>query len=59
MRRGRTSQHKRDLYAQIVSNLSTRLGLRKEDVMIVLFENELIDWSFGDSIVQVAPPEGG
>jgi 4-oxalocrotonate tautomerase len=55
--RGRPARQKRDLYHNIVDNLGSRLGLRKEDAMIVLFENEQIDWSFGAAEAQLAPPE--
>lgn len=48
MRAGRTNEKKKALYRTIAENLNTRLGLRKQDVMIVIAENELIDWSFGN-----------
>ncbi len=55
MRSGRTVEKKRALYRTIAENLNARLGLRKQDVMIVLTENELIDWSFGNGEAQYVP----
>lgn len=54
MRAGRPDGKKRALYRAIAENLHTRLGVRKQDVMIVLAENESIDWSFGDGEAQYA-----
>jgi phenylpyruvate tautomerase PptA (4-oxalocrotonate tautomerase family) len=50
-RRGRTIEQKQSLYANVAARLET-LGIRKSDVMIVLQENGLEDWSFGDGIAQ-------
>lgn len=52
MRAGRTVEKKKALYRAIADNLYTRLNVRREDVMIVLTENELIDWSFGNGEAQ-------
>jgi phenylpyruvate tautomerase PptA (4-oxalocrotonate tautomerase family) len=52
MRGGRTVEKKKALYRAIAGNLHDRLGVRREDVMIVLAENELIDWSFGNGEAQ-------
>ncbi|MGN6304984.1 MAG: tautomerase family protein [Mesorhizobium sp.] len=52
MRAGRTVEKKKALYRAIADNLHTRLGVRRQDVMIVLTENELIDWSFGNGEAQ-------
>lgn len=54
-RRGRTDDLKRALYAAIVRNLSRDAGIRPEDVLIVLTENDPVDWSFGNGIAQYAP----
>ncbi len=54
-RRGRTDDLKRALYAAIVRNLKRDAGVRPEDVLIVLTENDLADWSFGNGIAQYAP----
>ena len=48
MRAGRTVEKKKALYRAIAGNIHDRLGVRREDVMVVLTENELIDWSFGN-----------
>jgi phenylpyruvate tautomerase PptA (4-oxalocrotonate tautomerase family) len=52
MRAGRTIEKKKALYRTIADNLHARLNVREEDVMIVLTENELIDWSFGNGEAQ-------
>ena len=54
MRAGRPNEKKRALYRTVAENLHMRLGVRKQDVMIVLAENESIDWSFGDGEAQYA-----
>jgi len=45
--RGRTIEQKQALYAQIVQRLESPAGIASDDVMIVLTENNLEDWSFG------------
>ncbi len=55
LRRGRSEDLKRSLYAAIVRNLSRDAGVRPEDVLIVLTENDPVDWSFGNGIAQYAP----
>ena len=52
LRQGRTVEMKQALYRRIVSNLAERPGLRPEDVLICLVENELADWSFGHGEAQ-------
>ncbi|GLH73970.1 tautomerase family protein [Geothrix limicola] len=47
LRSGRTVEMKQALYRKIVDNLAANPGLRPEDVLICLVENELADWSFG------------
>lgn len=54
LKRGRTPAQKKALYAAIAEKLGARLGWRKEDVMVILTENDLIDWSFGNGEAQVA-----
>ena len=54
LRHGRTPDMKRALYKAIAHGMQTQLGLRRQDVMIVMRENELIDWSFGDGEAQLA-----
>lgn len=55
LRRGRSEDLKRSLYAAIARNLSRDAGVRPEDVLIVLAENDPVDWSFGNGIAQYAP----
>jgi hypothetical protein len=38
---------KRALYRRIAANLGNDPGLRAQDVLIALVENDLADWSFG------------
>lgn len=45
--RGRTTEAKQALYRAVAQRLATSPGLRPEDVMIVLTEVGLDDWSFG------------
>jgi phenylpyruvate tautomerase PptA (4-oxalocrotonate tautomerase family) len=52
LRSGRTNEQKQALYARIAAHLEEAAGVRPEDVMVTLIENELIDWSFGNGIAQ-------
>ncbi|WP_257311893.1 tautomerase family protein [Geothrix fuzhouensis] len=52
LRKGRTVEMKQALYRRIVENLAKDPGLRSEDVMISLMENDLADWSFGKGEAQ-------
>ena len=45
--RGRTTEIKQALYRTIVDRLAKSPGIRPDDVMIVLTEVGLDDWSFG------------
>ena len=49
---GRTVEMKQAFYKRIVDGLSTRLGLRKEDVLINLVEVAKENWSFGNGVAQ-------
>ena len=51
-RKGRTVEMKQALYRRIVENLAKDPGLRPQDVMICLVENDLADWSFGNGEAQ-------
>ena len=51
-RKGRTVEMKQALYRRIVANLAGNPGLRPEDVLICLLENDLADWSFGNGEAQ-------
>ena len=52
LRKGRTVEMKQALYRRIVTNLAANPGLRPEDVLICLVENDLADWSFGKGEAQ-------
>jgi phenylpyruvate tautomerase PptA (4-oxalocrotonate tautomerase family) len=52
LRKGRTVAMKQALYRRIVENLAIQPGLRPEDVLICLVENDLADWSFGNGEAQ-------
>jgi 4-oxalocrotonate tautomerase family enzyme len=54
MKRGRSDEQKRALYRRITELLSERTGVEPRNVLIVLAENELIDWSFGNGEAQIA-----
>ncbi len=45
--RGRTTEAKQAFYARLAGLLHERVGVRAEDVAIVLTENAREDWSFG------------
>ena len=51
-RSGRPPEKKRALYRAIADNVHEATGTRVEDVMIVLSENDAIDWSFGNGVAQ-------
>jgi phenylpyruvate tautomerase PptA (4-oxalocrotonate tautomerase family) len=55
LRRGRTPTRKRALYRAIAENIRDATGTPIEDVMVVLTENDPIDWSFGGGIAQYSP----
>ncbi len=57
LRRGRAPEKKRALYRAIADNVHAATGTRVEDVMVVLTENDAIDWSFGGGIAQYAPAD--
>ncbi len=45
---GRTTDMKRAFYKAVADGLHTRLGVRREDVMINLVEVKKENWSFGN-----------
>jgi 4-oxalocrotonate tautomerase len=55
LRAGRTNDQKRALYAHLAEIAARKAGMRPQDIMIVLSENTLPDWSFGNGIAQYAP----
>jgi 4-oxalocrotonate tautomerase len=55
LKSGRSDSLKQLLYQAIVRELARNPGVRPEDVMIVLRENESADWSFGNGVAQLLP----
>jgi 4-oxalocrotonate tautomerase len=60
LRRGRSTELKQALYRRIAQLTKERTGVEPDDVMIVLTENDLADWSFGRGEAQYVlnPPTG-
>lgn len=60
LRRGRSTESKQALYKRIAELAKERAGVEPDDVMIVLAENDLADWSFGRGEAQYIsnPPTG-
>jgi len=54
LNRGRTTEKKKALYEQIVERLNKKLDVRREDVVISLFEVAPEDWSLGNGEAQYA-----
>lgn len=59
-RRGRSTEKKQALYREIAEQFEKRAGIAPDNVMIVLTENDLDDWSFGRGEAQFVlnPPAG-
>jgi phenylpyruvate tautomerase PptA (4-oxalocrotonate tautomerase family) len=55
LRGGRPPEKKRALYRAIADRAAEAVGIRGDDVLIALHENDSIDWSFGAGIAQYAP----
>jgi phenylpyruvate tautomerase PptA (4-oxalocrotonate tautomerase family) len=53
MKSGRTTEQKRALYRRIAELLEERCGIRPGNVLVVLAENGLADWSFGEGEAQL------
>jgi phenylpyruvate tautomerase PptA (4-oxalocrotonate tautomerase family) len=51
-RSGRTVEQKKELYLSIAKKIAERTPIGIDDVIIILLENELPDWSFGRGIAQ-------
>jgi 4-oxalocrotonate tautomerase len=51
---GRTLDKKKTFYKAIADGLHARLGLRREDVLIVLVEVSKENWSFGNGLATYA-----
>lgn len=60
LRRGRTTEKKQELYREIAKLFEERAAIAPNNVMIVLSENDLDDWSFGRGEAQYVmnPPAG-
>jgi 4-oxalocrotonate tautomerase len=56
--RGRSEEKKLNLYRAIKENLTKDAGKRPQDIVVVIQENERIDWSMGNGEAQflVPPP---
>ena len=54
LRRGRTLEQKRALYRAIAERAAEAAGIRGDDVLITLHENDPRDWSFGGGVAQYA-----
>jgi phenylpyruvate tautomerase PptA (4-oxalocrotonate tautomerase family) len=52
LRAGRAPEIKKKLYQTLANHLADKPGLRKEDVLVTLIENQDADWSFGNGIAQ-------
>ncbi|HEX3438054.1 MAG TPA: tautomerase family protein [Pseudacidobacterium sp.] len=52
LRRGRSTELKQNLYREIARLAQERAEVSPDDVMIVLSENDLADWSFGKGEAQ-------
>ena len=57
MKRGRSEAQKRALHRRIAELLEERAGVEPRNVMVVLAENDLADWSFGDGRAQLLPDQ--
>jgi len=51
---GRTIEVKKAFYKAVADGLHERVGLRREDVFIVLVEVKKENWSFGNGVAQYA-----
>jgi len=52
---GRSTEVKRSFYKQIADEIHAKQGIRKEDIVISLIDNNREDWSFGNGEMQYAP----
>jgi len=60
LRRGRSVETKQSFYKEAARLLRVRANIAPDNIMVVLTENELADWSFGRGEAQylVNPPAG-
>ena len=56
--RGRSEEKKLNVYRAIKENLTKDAGKRPQDIIVVIQENERVDWSMGNGEAQflAAPP---
>lgn len=57
LRRGRPAEKKQALYREIAHRMSATGMVRAEDLLIVLHENDVADWSFGNGVAQYVEQE--
>lgn len=55
MRSGKTDAQKKAFYRTVVERLEADPGIKRENVMIAIAENQNIDWSFRDGLAQFVP----
>lgn len=53
LKSGRSEQKKTSFYEILAEELLNTVSIRKEDVFVVLVDNEFVDWSFGNGIAQM------
>lgn len=53
LKSGRGVVKKKKLYLQLATELAQQVGIRIEDVFIMLIETEFEDWSFGSGLAQM------
>lgn len=53
LKSGRSKEQKKSFYSKLAETLSSTLGIRKEDVFVVLVDTEFEDWTFGNGIAQM------
>jgi phenylpyruvate tautomerase PptA (4-oxalocrotonate tautomerase family) len=60
LRRGRAPETRQALYRRVVEHLARDPGVRPQDVLIALVENDPVDWSAGNGEAQllaILPPQ--
>ena len=55
LRGGRTEEQKRAFYRALADG-AARIGIEPRNLMVVLTENTLADWSFGEGVAQYLEP---
>jgi Tautomerase enzyme len=55
LRGGRTEEQKRSFYRALADG-AARIGVEPRNLMVVLTENTLADWSFGEGVAQYLEP---